>query len=99
MAEIKHMRKILMLIMLITSVRVKTQLNVHWTVFEGTNKKFNLGKLRNYFVIASFRLLVICKTHVLSLVVVRVLGELTQNKNERILLFLIYVVSQSSWQK
>ena len=39
MAEIKHMRKILMLIMLITSVRVKTQLNVHWTVFEGTNKK------------------------------------------------------------
>ena len=44
MAEIKRMRKILMLIMLITSVRVKTQLNVHWTVFEGTNKKLIIAE-------------------------------------------------------
>ena len=39
------------------------------------------------------------KTRVLSLVVVRALRKLTENKNERILLFLIFVVSQSSWQK
>ena len=55
-----RMRKILMLI---TSVRVKTQLNVHWTVLEGTNKKFNRGKLRNYFAIAIFRLLVFFVKH------------------------------------